>query len=162
MLYVCLIYFYCFQPFLNVQNAWEINKICISIMHLLVILSTWILFPVNSWSEKWQLLLTAKLQFYKDNSIWWWSLLRWTIILPKKKMQVTHSAVLVDGHIHFLSLAFHSFHLNLSLLFCHLLNITTKFTPSEKGYIKIMYLWHAINNINSSLSSKWKVTSIKK
>ena len=60
--------------------------------------------------------------------------------ISKKKMQVTHSAVLVDGHIHFLSLAFHSFHLNLSLLFCHLLNITTKFTPSEKGYIKIMYL----------------------
>ena len=79
------------------------------------------------------------------------------------KKNASHTQCGTCGWSHsLLSLAFHSFHLNLSLLFCHLLNITTKFTPSEKGYIKIMYLWHAINNINSSLSSKWKVTSIKK
>jgi len=54
-----------------------------------------------------------------------------------KKMQVTHGAVLADAHVHFLSLAFHSFHLNLSLLLRHLHNITTIFIQSEKGYIKI-------------------------
>lgn len=54
-----------------------------------------------------------------------------------KKMQVTHGAVFANAHVHFLALAFHSFHLNLSLLLCHLHNITAKFIPSEKGYIRI-------------------------
>jgi hypothetical protein len=48
------------------------------------------------------------------------------------------------------------------LLLCHLHNITTKFIPSEKGYIKITSQWQAINNIISSMSRKRKVTSIKK
>jgi len=78
-----------------------------------------------------------------------------------KKMQVTHGAVLADAHVHLLSLAFHSFHLNLSLLLCHLHNIKTKFIPSEKGYIKITSLRQALNNTVTSMSSKRKVTGIK-
>jgi hypothetical protein len=51
-----------------------------------------------------------------------------------KKMQVTHGTVLADAHVHFLSLAFHSFHLNLSLLLCHLHNITAKFILTDRGH----------------------------
>lgn len=40
-----------------------------------------------------------------------------------KEMQVTHGAVLPNAHVHLLSLAFHSLHLNFSLLFCHLQHI---------------------------------------
>ena len=96
--------------------------------------------------QRWQYLMT--IIFAMNNKI-------------AKKMQVTHGTVLADAHVHFLSLAFHSFHLNLPLLLCHLHNITTKFIPSEKEYIIIISLWQAIQNI-SSLSSKRKVSIIKK